>query len=224
MSNTQYDSKREYVRKIKDLNLDDPEFDKKFSQINKSFRSMRSRSFHRDNIDNLEREDSHNIFERDLFTPFDLNPFRSLSHVHNNIYNIMNKRFLRDIKYDDNDNLFFSNGEFDENKLDELDLNTQQNTTNQSIHDDTDKNTYSDKEYNRPKYYKYVSSMTTYDTNGTRKAKSISRTEKFDGKNKTVKQVSKFQDGDKYVEEYLNPDGTTRRIEKKINNNYILDN
>ena len=35
-------------------------------------------------------------------------------------------------------------------------------------------------------YYKYVSSMTTYDNNGIRKAKSISRTEKFDGKNKTV--------------------------------------
>ena len=58
---------------------------------------------------------------------------------------------------------------------------------------------------------------------GVRKAKSISRTEKYDGKEKKIKQVSKFQDGDKYVEEYLNPDGTTRRIEKKIDNNRMIE-
>ena len=97
MSNTQNDLRRKYVKELKELNLDDPEFDLKFGKINESFNSSQTRS-----------------------------------------------------------------------------------------------------------------------NNGIRKAKSISRTEKYDGKQKSVKQVSKFQDGDKYVEEYLNPDGTTHRIEKKI--------
>jgi hypothetical protein len=211
MSNTQNDSRREYVRKLKDLSLDDPEFDTKFNQINKSFDISRSSSNHRDNVDNLHSRHNH---MRDLSLPFDLNPFRSLSRVHNHLYNMMNKRFIQDINDDSrDDNIFYNKGEFDEKKLDNLDLNTYQNTDNNT-----------NNLYKKPNYYKYVSSMTTYDNNGIRKAKSISRTEKYDGQHKTVKQVSKFQDGDKYIEEYLNPDGTTRRIEKKINNTNMIEN
>lgn len=255
MSNTQNDLRREYVKKLKELNLDDPDFDVKFGQINESLNPSQSRSNNRDNVDNLEeqkyqsprqghghqqrqrqqhnRHNDHQYYNpMNIVTSFDRffdNPFNSLSRVHNRLYNMMNKHFTDNLTlYDkdkdkdkdkdndndnvnendsdkDNDELFFNKGEFDEKKLDNLDVNTYQNT---------DKSSNSPK----PNYYKYISSMTTYDNNGIRKAKSISRTEKYDGKHKSVKQVSKFQDGDKYVEEHLNPDGTTRRIEKKIDN------
>lgn len=138
---------------------------------------------------------------------FIISPFRSLSRMHNNLYKMMNINNF----FDDKD-LFFDKDEFNENKLDKLDVNTYDDRTDRT-----------DRKKNPQSYYKYVSSMTTYDNNGVRKAKSISRTEKYDGKEKKIKQVSKFQDGDKYVEEYLNPDGTTRRIEKKIDNNRMIE-
>lgn len=53
--------------------------------------------------------------------------------------------------FDDKD-LFFDKDEFNENKLDKLDVNTYDNRT--------------DREENPKSYYKYVSSMTTYDNNG----------------------------------------------------------
>jgi hypothetical protein len=159
---------------------------------------------------------------------FTINPFNSLSRIHNNLYRLMNTKFLKthidiDSDSDLDDDIFFRKGEFDERKLDELDVNTYnepkpETKTEQPIKTRIDVDKHEPHEPHEPhKYYKYVSSMTTYDNNGVRKAKSISRTEKYDGKHKSVKQVSKFQDGDKYVEEHLNPDGTTKRIEKKIN-------
>ena len=240
MSDTQNDSRREYVKQLKELNLDDPEFEIKFNQINKSFNSSHTDSKHRDNIDMQTKTQSqsqsqshsqsehrkhshhHNINDPfnmlDVFNmnPFHLNPFNSLSRIHNNLYRMMNSKMLNsDFDSDEDDDIFFKKGEFDEKKLDDLDVNTYNETATKS-------NTNIKQNINEPqKYYKYVSSMTTYDNNGVRKAKSISRTEKYDGKHKSVKQVSKFQDGDKYVEEYLNPDGTTKRIEKKIENNMI---
>lgn len=65
-------------------------------------------------------------------------------------------------------------------------------------------------------YYKHVSSFTTFNDKGEKHAKSISRIEKNNGKHKKISQVTKIQDGDKYIEEHLNPDGTTRRIQKII--------
>lgn len=271
MSYTQNETRREYVKQLKDLNLDDPEFDIKFNQINQSFNTSQSESMQRDNNDmqkqtntqinydekkNIDidkklkqKSTNHNPFNMlevlDGSDFFDVNPFHSLSRIHNNLYRMMNYRtnhrsshrsnhgknhvtnyrmFDSSRDLDPNNDLFFEKGEFDEKKLDNLDINTYNETdmksyTNNDLNDLNDLNTQN---INEPqKYYKYVSSMTTYDNNGVRKAKSISRTEKYDGKNKSVKQVSKFQDGDTYVEEYLNPDGTTRRIEKKIKNNML---
>jgi hypothetical protein len=65
-------------------------------------------------------------------------------------------------------------------------------------------------------YYKYVSSFTTFDNTGKRQAKSISRVEKSDGTNRRITQITKTQDGNKYIEEHLNPNGTTKRIEKTL--------
>jgi hypothetical protein len=76
----------------------------------------------------------------------------------------------------------------------------------------TDKPKTVDKE----SYYKYVSSFTTFNDKGERHSKSISRVEKNNGKHKKISQITKIQDGDKYIEEHLNPDGTTKRIEKTL--------
>lgn len=200
MSATQNESKRDYVRKLQELDINASDFDNKFDEINQQF--------------NRNLEVSHKSYGRRVYAndynsidDFIISPFRSLSRMHNNLYKMMNINNF----FDDKD-LFFDKDEFNENKLDKLDVNTYDDRTDRK-----------DKEENPKSYYKYVSSMTTYDNNGVRKAKSISRTEKYDGKEKKIKQVSKFQDGDKYVEEYLNPDGTTRRIEKKIDNNRMIE-
>jgi hypothetical protein len=42
-------------------------------------------------------------------------------------------------------------------------------------------------------------------------------------KDKRITQISKYQDGNKYVEEYLNPDGTIKRIEKTISDNQLTN-
>lgn len=154
---TQNVSKRDYVAKLKELDLDDPNFDEKFNHINNSYSSKT----------HLE----HRVPYNDLFG----DPFRELTQIHNTINNMMN-RFK---------NKFDINNENEQGK--------------------------------ERSYYKYVSSMTTYDNNGVRKAKSISRSEKYDGKTKKVTQVSRYQDGDKYVEEYLQPDGSVKKIEKTVN-------
>lgn len=195
-------SNRDYVAKLKELDLDDPNFEEKFNQINKSY-SSKTHSY--SSKTHLEHHDilRHRI---DPFYSFFGNPFRELTQMHDTINNMMNKF--------KNQNIFIKDGEFDEDKLDKLNLNTEINTDNI-----TDNNT--DKKQERS-YYKYVSSMTTYDNNGIRKAKSISRSEKYDGKNKKVTQVSRYQDGDKYVEEYLQPDGSIKKIEKTVNRNLDL--
>lgn len=223
MSNStpQNDLRREYVKKIKNLDLSDPDFENKFNQINHDYNSSHSQSNHRVNVD----KQVSRIYCDDYSDYFSFDPFGSLSRIHNRLYKLMKFKpffFDNDIEtetksqYNNNDDIFFKSGEFDEKKLDNLNVNTQTNTQNTETQHNT-------KPQNKHSYYKYVSSMTTYDNNGIRKAKSISRTEKYDGKNKHVKQISKFQDGDKYVEERLNPDGTTSRIEKKIDNNYMLE-
>ena len=203
MSATQSDSRREYVRKLKELDLNDPEFENKFNNINKTYNSNSEVS--------TTRSDHRAYAQHHLVDDFMLSPFRSLSRMHNNLYKMMNiNNFFNDF------NDFINDDEFNEAKLDKLDINTYDDASvsENSVKKDKDK---------PQSYYKYVSSMTTYDNNGVRKAKSIARTEKYDGKEKKVKQVSKFQDGDKYVEEYLNPDGTTRRIEKKIDSTKMLE-
>ena len=81
---------------------------------------------------------------------FIISPFRSLSRMHNNLYKMMNIN-----NFFDNKDLFFDKDEFNENKLDKLDVNTYDDRTDRK-----------DREENPKSYYKYVSSMTTYDNNG----------------------------------------------------------
>lgn len=199
MSATQNESRREYVRKLQQLDVNASDFEEKFNQIHNAYLPSdsvvpRVRHGHRANA---RYHDNYNNFN-DFFA----SPFRSLSRMHNHLYKMMNiNNFFND------DEIFLKSDEFNIDKLDNLDVATDKTDNNKSNNG----------------YYKYVSSMTTYDNNGIRKAKSISRTEKYDGKHKSVKQVSKFQDGDKYIEEHLNPDGTTRRIEKKIDNQKMIE-
>jgi len=186
-------TKRDYVAKLKQLDLDDPNFEEKFNQINRSYLPKTHSEHH-----------NFKLNRSDPFSHFFGNPFRELSHIHDRI----NKMMYNNFKNFYDDNLFIKDGEFDENKLDKLDVNTEQNTEQNN---------------NGRSYYKYVSSMTTYDNDGNRKSKSISRSEKYDGKNKKVTQVSRYQDGNKYVEEYLQPDGTIKKIEKTVNNMNSLE-
>ena len=51
MSNTQNDSRREYVRQLRELKLDDPEFETKFNIINQFYNESHSDSEHRAKID-----------------------------------------------------------------------------------------------------------------------------------------------------------------------------
>jgi len=200
MSATQNGSRRDYVKKLQELDINASDFDNKFDEINQQFNR---------NSEVSHKSYGHRVNAND-YKPMDdfiISPFRSLSRMHNNLYKMMNINNFFDDK-----NLFFDKDEFNENKLDKLDVNTYDDRTDRI-----------NKEEKPQSYYKYVSSMTTYDNNGIRKAKSISRTEKYDGKEKKIKQVSKFQDGDKYVEEYLNPDGTIKRVEKKLDNHRMIE-
>jgi hypothetical protein len=199
--------KRDYVAKIKELDLDDPNFENKFNQINRSYLSN-THYEHRNKI-----KPYYSIFG---------NHFRELSNIHDRINKMMYSNFndFYNNDFDNNlfdNNLFIKDGEFDTNKLDELNINTEQDI-NTEHNTNTEQNTNTDHNKQNKSYYKYVSSMTTYDLDGNRKSKSISRSEKYDGKNKKITQISKIQDGNKYIEEYLQPDGTIKRVEKTINN------
>ena len=66
-------------------------------------------------------------------------------------------------------------------------------------------------------YYKYNTNFTSYDNNGLKQSKSVSRIEKIRDNNRYVSQVTRTQDGNKIVEEKLNPDGTITRTEKTFN-------
>jgi len=180
MSEQKYYTKKDYVAKLKELELDDPNFEEKFNKINRSYFSKTH-----------QEHDILRLNMNDTFSQFFRNPFKELTRVSDKINKIMY-----------NDNLFIKNGEFDENKLDSVGVNTEQDRKGRS-------------------YYKYASSMTSYGNDGIRKSKSISRSETYDGKNKKVTQISRYQDGNKYVEEYLRPDGTIKKIEKRLNGNSL---
>lgn len=66
-------------------------------------------------------------------------------------------------------------------------------------------------------YYKYNTNFTSYDNNGLKQSKSVSRIEKIRDNNRYISQVTRTQDGNKIIEEKLNPDGTITRTEKTLN-------
>jgi len=205
MSTSQNDRKRDYVNKLRELDPNDPEFDIKFNHLEQAYKSTNSlKSNHRDRVrySNPFHEIVNNFMFRSPFDDF----YNPLSRMHDRINNMMYSTF-------DRHNMFLEDDEFDEGKLDDLVISDAPpvNTEREELNNQQQLNNHQDNTY-----YKYVSSMTTYDNNGVRKAKSISRTEKYNGKDRKVTQVSRFQDGNKYVEEFLNPDGTVKRIEKTV--------
>ena len=115
-------------------------------------------------------------------------------------------RYTFDSGIDDFFNNFYNNRLMSFSKLHDKINNTIKQTKFDNLHDDDNMNSY----------YKYVSSFTTFDDKGQRQAKSISRVEKTKNNKKTVSQITKIQNGDVYIEEHLNPDGTTKKIEKKL--------
>ena len=71
--------------------------------------------------------------------------------------------------------------------------------------------------HNDGSYYKYNSSFTTFNDKGEREEKTLSRVEKVRGNQRYVSQVSRTQQGNKIIEERINPDGTVTKTEKLLN-------
>jgi DnaJ-class molecular chaperone len=182
--------KKAYLQRLKELNENDSNFDNKLDRLSQAYKYLTRK------LDlEVKPITLNSLFNKNLFrTPFMRNNFDTFNTSNtSNTFNTLNT----------------SNTFNTSNTLNTFNTSNTSNIPNAS-------NTFNTS--NTPlSYFKYNTNFTSYDNNGVKQSKSASRIEKIIDNNRYVSQVTRTQDGNKIIEEKLNPDGTVTRTEKTLN-------